>query len=133
MTFRAEGCQLLRSLAALRSIVYYRAVSRRHRHKRLPDDDLSPADPFPLIEPRVQAEHMRELRTLHNRIADGIWPSPPAWLKAVSIRSFASRPRPTNVGRTQRPPSGRRGTCRTPYLLEQDVTCSPIGVIEMSQ
>lgn len=68
-----QGSSLRGILVAGCSIVYYRAMTRRHRHDRLPDEDLWPTDLNPLIEPQQQAEHMRELRMLHNRIADGYY------------------------------------------------------------
>lgn len=46
-------------------------MPRAHRHDLLPDDDLWPSDRFPGMEPSQQAEHMRELRSRHNRIAYG--------------------------------------------------------------
>lgn len=46
-------------------------MPRAHRHDHLPDGDLWPGDLLPGIDPADQAAHMRELRALHNRIADG--------------------------------------------------------------
>lgn len=46
-------------------------MSRPHRHDHLADQEFLPTDRIDGITPAAQAEHMRELRTLHNRIADG--------------------------------------------------------------
>lgn len=65
-------------------------MPRHHRHERLPDEDLQPTALSPIIEPRVQAEHMRELRTLHNRIADDYYERDDRML-ALSLSNALSR------------------------------------------
>jgi len=46
-------------------------MPRPHRHDRPPEGDLWPTDTRPDIDPADQAAHMRRLRELRNRIADG--------------------------------------------------------------
>jgi hypothetical protein len=65
-------------------------MPRRHRHDRLPSEDLWPADLSPIIEPQQQAEHMRELRMLHNRIAEGYYERDDRML-ALSLSNALSR------------------------------------------
>ena len=49
----------------------FTAMSRQHRYKRLPDEDLTPSRPISDVPIDVQKDHMLELRRAQNQIADG--------------------------------------------------------------
>jgi hypothetical protein len=59
-------------------------MPRPHRYTQLPDVPLAPTKPIPDVPIEVQSANMRELRRLHNDIAQG-W-----WLRDDRMASFAS-------------------------------------------